>query len=626
MEKNSKQSSTNKTGATPDIRRFKPKSKLLSWNNLWMLLIATFLLLTTVSFMNSAFSKGEEVPLSGIIEQIDSGKYERITLKNDSVTLEYDENGTIKRAHALLSLKTDFYQRLDAAGIDIREIQNDFYEPEFAIGLSDIISIALLSAGLFLVYSMVKNMQQSGGKLMDFGTSKAKLIFGKKTDITFADVAGIDEVKDELVEVVDFLKRPKKYTDIGARIPKGVLLVGPPGTGKTLLAKAVAGEAGVPFFHTSGSEFEEMLVGAGASRVRDLFVKARKAAPCIIFIDEIDAVAKKRGTVLHSGAGEQTLNQILVEMDGLEGRENVIVLAATNRPDVLDPAILRPGRFDRSVTVNMPDKEGRMAILKVHAKNKKFEEDVDLDLVASKTIGYSGADLENLLNEAAIMAAGDNRKQIAQEDLTEAFLKVRLGRQKKNKRTDIDLKRVAYHEAGHAIVAKFTPGAHPVEKISIVSRGMSGGVTVYLPEDEQTMVTKSQMLSRIATGVAGKIAEEMFIGEMTTGASSDIRQVTEVAKAMVQRYGMSEKLGFVTYGNLEEVSHLGYQYGGERDYSDKTAEMIDNEVKSLVDTAQDGARKILDQNKELVHKLADLLLKQEHVDKTEFDALVLPYE
>lgn len=626
MEKNSKQSSANKTGATPDIRRFKPKSKLLSWNNLWMLLIAAFLLLTTVSFMNSAFSKGEEVPLSGIIEQIDSGKYERITLKNDSVTLEYDENGTIKRSHALLSMKTDFYQRLDAAGIDIREIQNDFYEPEFAIGLSDIISIALLSAGLFLVYSMVKNMQQSGGKLMDFGTSKAKLIFGKKTDITFADVAGIDEVKDELVEVVDFLKRPKKYTDIGARIPKGVLLVGPPGTGKTLLAKAVAGEAGVPFFHTSGSEFEEMLVGAGASRVRDLFVKARKAAPCIIFIDEIDAVAKKRGTVLHSGAGEQTLNQILVEMDGLEGRENVIVLAATNRPDVLDPAILRPGRFDRSVTVNMPDKEGRIAILKVHAKNKKFEEDVDLDLIASKTIGYSGADLENLLNEAAIMAAGDNRKQIAQEDLTEAFLKVRLGRQKKSKRTDLDLKRVAYHEAGHAIVANFTPGAHPVEKISIVSRGMSGGVTVYVPEDEQTMTTKSQMLSRLATGVAGKIAEELFMGEMTTGAASDIRHVTEVAKAMVQRYGMSEKLGFVTYGNLEEVSHLGYQYGGERDYSDKTAEMIDNEVKSLVDQAQEGARRILGGNKELVHKLADLLLKQEHVDKAEFEALVLPYK
>jgi cell division protease FtsH len=464
-------------------------------------------------------------------------------------------------------------------------------------------------------------MQQSGGKIMDFGQSKARLLFGKKTGISFDDVAGIEEVKEELTEIVDFLKNPKKYLNIGARIPKGVLLAGAPGTGKTLLAKAVAGEAGVPFFHTSGSEFEEMLVGAGASRVRDLFTKARKASPCIIFIDEIDAVAKKRGTVLHSGAGEQTLNQILVEMDGLESTENVIVLAATNRPDVLDPAILRPGRFDRMVVVNMPDCDGRKAIIKVHSKNKKFEEGVDLDVVAKKTVGYSGADLENLLNESAIMAAKEGRKLINQDDLMESFLKVMLGRKKKGQGLEEDLKVTAYHEAGHAIVAKFTKYSNPVEQVSIIPRGMTGGVTVYVPEDDKKHMFKDQMLASLRSGVAGRASEEMFIGRITTGASGDIEQVTELARKMVTQYGMSEKLGMIKYGDAEETKHLGYTYGGGKEYSEKYAEIIDAEIKKLVDDAYTDAKGVLKKNKAYVERLVAFLLEKEVITKDEFEAI-----
>jgi cell division protease FtsH len=377
----------------------------------------------------------------------------------------------------------------------------------------------------------------------------------------------------------------------------------------------------VPFFHTSGSEFEEMLVGAGASRVRDLFKKARNASPCIIFIDEIDAVAKKRGTVLHSGAGEQTLNQILVEMDGLEGRENMIVLAATNRPDVLDPAILRPGRFDRTVVVHMPDCKGRKAILDVHSKNKVFEKEVDLELLAKKTVGYSGADLENLLNEAAIMAAKENRKKINQEDVMEAYLKVKLGRKKKGDKEDDDIKKTAYHEAGHAIVAQFTDGADPVEQVSVISRGMAGGITVYLPEKDTVFLFKKQMLAWLRTGVAGRVAEELFLGDISTGASNDIEHITAIAKEMVMQYGMSEKLGMIKYGEMEETKHLGYTYGGGREYSEKTAETIDQEIRKLVDDAYEYSKELLKEKSEYVEKLVKILLEKEVVTREEFDAL-----
>lgn len=611
-----------------DIRRVKMPKRSNAWG-IGLSVAVALLIFAGWSFLSNLQDKGREVSLSSIVKDIKEDKYEKIILRDDVVILERKEDvemdgnevEVLTRKHSLLRPDTDFYSTLADAGVEVSSLSNDFYQPALNFSLVDVLWIILLILGLVLMYNMVKGMQASGGRLMDFGQSKARLLFGKKTGVTFDSVAGIEDVKEELVEIVDFLKNPKKYVSIGARIPKGVLLAGAPGTGKTLLAKAVAGEAGVPFFHTSGSEFEEMLVGAGASRVRDLFLKAKRSSPCIIFIDEIDAVAKKRGTVLHSGAGEQTLNQILVEMDGLEERENVIVLAATNRPDVLDPAILRPGRFDRTVTVHMPDLNERKDILEVHAKNKKFEKSADLSVIAKKTTGYSGADLENLLNEAAIMAVKHGREKISQKDLLESYLKVKLGRQKKNKRTEDDLKRVAYHEAGHAVVSKFVEGSDPVELVSMVSRGMSGGVTVYSPADESTMTTRQQLLAHVYTAVGGKVAEEIFLGDMSTGAASDISQATDIAKVMVRRYGMSEKLGFVEYGKLEETSHLGYTYGGDRDYSDKTAQTIDEEIKKIVDDALKHANKILGSNKDIVEKLVALLLEKEEISGEEFNAL-----
>lgn len=605
-----------------DIRKLPKRRRTPSF--VWVIVVSLLLTAGIYVFRTLSF-QGEEVSVSQVVTNISEERYDKIILKDDMVILELtkEEDGeeVLTRKYALLPGGADFYQILANADINVKDLGNDFYEPRLGITLGDILTFVFFGAALVLVYIMIKNMQASGGKILDFGQSKARLLMGKKTGVTFEDVAGIEEVKEELTEIIDFLKHPKKYRNLGARIPKGVLLTGDPGTGKTLLAKAVAGEAGVPFFHTSGSEFEEMLVGAGASRVRDLFQKARKAAPCIVFVDEIDAVAKKRGTVLHSGAGEQTLNQILVEMDGLEERENVIILAATNRPDVLDPAILRPGRFDRSVYVPMPDYKERKAILEVHAKNKKFEEDADLDTVAKKTVAYSGADLENLLNEAAIMAAKDNRKKINQDDLLEAYLKVKLGRKKKGDKEQDDIKKTAYHEAGHAVVAKFTKGSDPVEQISVISRGASGGVTVYLPEKDRKFLYKNQMLAWLRTGVAGRAAEEIFLEDISTGASDDIKKVTEIARRMIMDHGMSEKLGMVKYGDLEETKHLGYTYGGGREYSEEVAKIIDSEVRDLVDSAYADALKILKEKKEHVEKLVEMLLEKEVVTGKEFEEM-----
>ena len=616
MDKNNSKSAGN-------VIRIRPKKKGLSWGTIIIFFVLSIMLTVGINSFFNIGSRGEEVSLSEIVNDISQGEYERVSLKDDMVSLSVKDKAgeVVVKKYALLPQGVDFYSMLADAQVDIKTLENDFYEPQLGITFGDIVSIVFLGAGLVLIYILIKNMQQSGGKIMDFGQSKARLLFGKKSGTTFEDVAGIEEVKEELTEIVDFLKNPKKYANIGARIPKGVLLAGAPGTGKTLLAKAVSGEAGVPFFHTSGSEFEEMLVGAGASRVRDLFTKARRAAPCIIFIDEIDAVAKKRGTVLHSGAGEQTLNQILVEMDGLEARENVIILGATNRPDVLDPAILRPGRFDRTVIVHMPDYSGRKDIIKVHAKNKKFEDAVDLDVIAKKTIGYSGADLENLLNEAAIMAAKEDRKKIRQDDLLESYLKVKLGRKKKGQINDEDIKVTAYHEAGHAIVSKFTEHSTPVEQVSIIPRGMTGGVTVYLPEDDKKHTYKDELIASLASAVGGRAAEELFIGRISTGASGDIEQATSIAREMVTQYGMSEKLGMVKYGDVEETKHLGYSYGGGKDFSEKYAELIDEEVKTLMENAMRDAKKVLKERKVYVEKLVKLLLEKEVVIKEEFDSI-----
>ncbi len=490
------------------------------------------------------------------------------------------------------------------------------------ISLDDILTILTLIGFVVLGIIIFRGAQSSGMGLMQFGQSKAKMYFGSKTNTSFKDVAGIDEARDELNEIVDFLRNPGKYTSIGARIPKGILMFGPPGTGKTLLARAIAGEAAVPFFHTSGSEFEEMLVGAGASRVRDLFAKAKKAAPSLIFIDEIDAVARKRGTRIQSGSTEQTLNQILVEMDGFETNTNVIVIAATNRPDVLDPAILRPGRFDRQVRIEVPDVEGRKQILAIHGSNKKLDSTVDLERIAKRTVGFTGADLENIMNEAAIIAAGAGKKTIGMHDIEEAVSKVVLGPAKRSrKRTDDELKLVAYHEAGHAIVAKFTPKATPVDKISIVSRGGTGGVTMFLPEKDENIISKSKLMADVTVSLGGRAAEEVVLGDISTGASNDIKQATRTVRKMIQQFGMNDKLGLVEYGDHADSDFLGYDYADSKDYSEKTAEIIDDEVRVAVTKAYDEAKKIIVEHRAKLDKLALLLLEKEVIDKEEFDKL-----
>jgi cell division protease FtsH len=494
--------------------------------------------------------------------------------------------------------------------------------PVATVPWGDIISLLTLVGFLVLGFVLFRGIQSSGSGLMRFGQSKARMFWGVKPDITFADVAGVDEAKEELSEIVQFLKHPNKFRKLGARIPKGVLMIGPPGTGKTLMARAIAGEAGVPFFHTSGSEFEEMLVGAGASRVRDLFEKAKKASPALIFIDEIDAVARKRGTTIQSGTTEQTLNQILVEMDGFEQSINVIVIAATNRPDVLDPAILRPGRFDRRVMLELPDAEGREKILGIHAENKPMADDVKLSTVAKRTIGFSGAELENTLNEAAIIAAKRNAKKIEAKDIEEAASKVTMGPAKKSRRRDeYTLKLVAYHEAGHAVVSKFMPQANPVHKVSIIARGGAGGVTEFLPLDENSITSKTKLMAHLAVALGGRAAEEIFMKDISTGASGDITQATRVAKNMVQKFGMSEKLGMIKYGDSDDLMHMGYGYGDNKDYSEDTAKMIDEEVRSLISGSYDKAVSILKENAKLVDKLTEMLLDKEVVDADDFDDL-----
>lgn len=612
----------------PDIRKL-PKRLVNNRAGLFIGIALAVLFIGGWLFSIIFDFKGEQVPLSEVVQDVKDGNYEKVIERNGYVILEQTEKmqvGAVEkevksRKYALIKNAGDdsFESMMAQRGVTLKSYE---YKPNAEFGLGDLIWTGIFIAAIVLLFMLVKNMQSSGGKILEFGQSKARLIFGKKVKTTFDDVAGIDDAKEELVEIVDFLKNPKKYFAAGARIPKGVLLVGAPGTGKTLLAKAVAGEAGVPFFHTSGSEFEEMLVGAGASRVRDLFKKAKRATPCIIFVDEVDAIAKKRGTVLHSGNTEQTLNQLLVEMDGLEERNNLIILAATNRPDTLDPAILRPGRFDRTVVVQMPDCEGRRKILDVHAKGKKFGDNVDIDLIAKKTIGYSGADLENLLNEAAIMSAKDNRKVIQQDDLLEAYLKVKLGRQKKNKRTEEDIKRVAYHEAGHAIVAKFTEGADPVEQVSIIPRGYSGGVTVFVPKEDSSFTTRGQMLAQIQHATGGYLAEEMFLEDVSGGASEDIKNATEIAKKMVKKFGMSEKLGFVRFSDEQESAYLGYKYDSGHGYSEETAKIIDEEVRRIINSVMQRAREILSANKAKVEKLVKTLLENEVVLKDELEDIV----
>ncbi len=489
----------------------------------------------------------------------------------------------------------------------------------------------LPSLGLLVIFVVFwfMFMQQAGGGgngrgVMSFGKSKAKVSMEGKTKKTFEDVAGADEEKEELEEIVDFLKGPERFRQLGARIPKGVLLVGPPGTGKTLLAKAVAGEAGVPFFSISGSDFVEMFVGVGASRVRDLFDNAKKNAPCIIFIDEIDAVGRHRGAGLGGGHDEreQTLNQLLVEMDGFGANEGVIIIAATNRPDILDPALLRPGRFDRQVVVDAPDVKGREAILKVHSKGKPLASDVDLSVLAKTTVGFSGADLENLMNEAALAAARKNQSEITMTDLEESIMKVVAGPEKKSRHVPDRARRLtAFHEAGHAVVSKMLPTQDRVHQVSIIPRGRAGGYTLSLPQEDTYYKSKTEMTEEIISLLGGRVAEQLVLKDISTGASNDIERATNIAKSMVTKYGMSEKLGARTFGDQNNEVFIGLDYGHTVDYSQDTAAMIDAEIKNIIDSCYRRCTEILTQQMDKLHKVAALLLEKEKIESDEFEAV-----
>ena len=519
---------------------------------------------------------------------------------------------------------------------DVEEIKSLLDEHDVAYSMSAIpedsvfttvfLPLLITLAGVFIIFYLMN--RQNGGanaKAMNFGKSRARMTGQDEIKVTFADVAGLKEEKEELEEIVDFLKSPKKYVQLGARIPKGVLLEGPPGTGKTLLAKAVAGEAGVPFFSISGSDFVEMFVGVGASRVRDLFQDAKKNAPCIVFIDEIDAVARRRGSGLGGGHDEreQTLNQLLVEMDGFGVNEGIIVMAATNRKDILDPAILRPGRFDRNVIVGRPDVGGREEILKVHAKNKPLGDDVDLRQIAQTTAGFTGADLENLLNEAAILAAKDGRVFIQQQDIRHAFVKVGIGPEKKSRIVSEKERRItAYHEAGHAILFHTLPDVGPVYSVSIIPTGGAGGYTMPLPEKDDMFNTKGHMLQEITVALGGRVAEEEIFDDITTGASQDIRQATAIAKLMITRFGMSERLGLINYDNDSDEVFIGRDFGHtSRGYGEKVAGTIDEEVKRIIDECYAKARRIIQEHHDVLDKCANLLLEKEKITRSEFEAL-----
>ena len=575
--------------------------------------------------LNLLSNREEDYTRAEFIADLDAGNVSEIVIQ---------PNGEAPTGYLEIQMKNGLNHKLYAT--DITELETLVREYGFDPVVNDIERenwfltymlpmLAVLAVGVFLF--MMMNAQQAGGgngKMMNFGKSRAKMSMGDKS-VTFAQVAGLKEEKEELEEIVDFLREPGKYTGVGARIPKGVLLEGPPGTGKTLLAKAVAGEAGVPFFSISGSDFVEMFVGVGASRVRDLFEEAKHNAPCIVFIDEIDAVARRRGTGMGGGHDEreQTLNQLLVEMDGFGVNEGIIVMAATNRVDILDPAILRPGRFDRKVAVGTPDVGGREEILKVHAKNKPLGDDVNLQQLAQTTAGFTGADLENLLNEAAIIAAKENRSFIANKDVKRAFVKVGIGAEKKSRIiSDKEKKITAYHEAGHAILFHVLPDVGPVYTVSIIPTGVgAAGYTMPLPEKDEMFATKSRMLQDIMVSLGGRIAEEIIFGDITTGASSDIKKATKTARRMVTRYGMSDNIGVICYDDDDDEVFIGKDLAHAKAHSEEISGEIDKEVKRIIDDCYTKAKDIIMQHENVLHSCATLLLEKEKINREEFEAL-----
>jgi cell division protease FtsH len=583
---------------------------------LWLVLGLTFLILFNV--FSRQQPKEPEKKFSDFFVQVEKGEVAEVVVQGRTI---HGKLRNEERFKTYAPDDPDLMRTLREHGVDIT-VRPEEGDPWYVAALVQWFPMLLL-IGVWVFF--MRQMQMGGGKAMSFGKSRAKLLTENQHRVTFSDVAGVEEAKQELEEIIAFLKNPKKFTRLGGRIPKGVLLVGAPGTGKTLLARAIAGEAGVPFFSISGSDFVEMFVGVGASRVRDLFVQGKKQAPCIIFIDEIDAVGRHRGAGLGGGHDEreQTLNQLLVEMDGFEANEGVILIAATNRPDVLDPALLRPGRFDRRVVVPRPDVRGREEILRVHSRRVPLDEGVDILRLARATPGFSGADLENLVNEAALLAARQNKDKVDMQDFELSKDKVLMGAERRSMILSVEERRnTAYHEAGHALVARLTPGTDPVHKVTIIPRGMALGVTQQVPVDDRHTWSKEYILNRLAIMLGGRVAEELVLGHMTTGAGDDIEKATELARRMVCEWGMSDRLGPMTFGKKEEQIFLGRDFTQMKDYSEQTAIEIDTEVRSIIMDAYERAKELLRLNLTILHKMAEVLLEREVLDGTEIDDII----
>lgn len=585
------------------------------------ILFYAILLILTLMFAQMLPSQGftrKTISYSELLGLIDQGKVKSVTIVDKTVAVaKLDDDSEVR---AGVPEDSSFYSRLEAKGV---KIVFEYQQTPWWSSMVSSILPALLMLGAF--YFIMQQTQGSGNRVLQFGRARAKLYSGDKRKVTFEDVAGCDEVKEELQEIVDFLKHPKRYIEMGARIPKGVLLYGAPGTGKTLVARAVAGEAGVAFFSISGSDFVEMFVGVGASRVRDLFDQAKKNAPCIVFIDEIDAVGRQRGAGYGGGHDEreQTLNQLLVEMDGFSVNEGIIVMAATNRPDVLDPALLRPGRFDRHIVIDKPDLKGRLEIFKVHVRGKPLDKDVDLETLAKRTPGFTGADIENTVNEAALLAARKRKKRISMEEMEEAIDRVVAGPQRKSRVISEKEKRmIAYHEAAHALVAKSLPNSDPVHKVSIIPRGAALGYVLQLPLEDRYLVTRSEILDRVTVALAGRVAEEMVFNEVSSGASDDLEKATKMVRKMVMEFGMSERLGPLTFGNKQDLVFLGRDIARDRNYSEEVAAAIDKDVKETVMECYRRAREILSNGRDKLEKIAKVLMEKETLEGEELEQLL----